>query len=413
MNIEQIFEVIRSDALALPAMAKFAIVMAVIVGIPPLARRARFPVVVGLLLAGVLIGPHSLDLAGQNRPVADFFGELGKLLLLFFAGLEIDLGRFRLAQRKTVIFGLWTTLVPLLLGTAVGFVFGYKPVAAVVLGSLLASHTLLGLPIVTALGIARLEPITITVAATVIADILSLIVFAICVPIWESGFSLSGLAVQLVEIAIFVPLILFGLSRFGAFLLGKVENDEDAYFILMLAIVATAGVLAASINLPGIVGAFLAGLAVNAAAQDRPAKEKLEFFGNSFFIPIFFVATGFLIDPLEFYRTVTSNFSLAIAVVCALLVGKWIASKIIAWKFAYTAAARNTMWSLTLPQVAATLAAALVGFNTLDSMGQRLIDKPLLSVVLVLLLTTSILGPILTARFAPRMLEGSGQTATS
>ena len=98
---------------------------------------------------------------------------------MFFAGLEIDLTRFRQAQRKTIIFGLWTTGLPLLLGTAVGFLFGYKPIAAIVLGSLLASHTLLGLSIVTGLDIARLEPVTVTVGATVISDTLSRIVFAI------------------------------------------------------------------------------------------------------------------------------------------------------------------------------------------------------------------------------------------
>ncbi len=178
------------------------------------------------------------------------------------------------------------------------------------------------------LGETRLEPVTITFGATVISDTLSLIVFAICVPIYQSGFSVSGLVVQLIEIAIVVPLILFGLSRLGAYILKKVEDDEDAYFILMLAIVAVAGLLAQSINLPGIVGAFLAGLAVNAAVHDKP-----------------------------------------------------------------------------LPQVAATLAATLVAFDTRNPAGQRLIDSRLLNVVLVLLLTTSILGPVLTEHFAPRLLK--------
>ena len=404
----QSLEYLRAHAETLPLLAKFAIAMAVIVGVPPLARRAHFPIVVGLLLTGVVIGPHGLDVAGQNRPVAEFFAELGALLLMFFAGLEIDLAQFRQAQRKTIIFGLWTTALPLLLGSAVGFVFGYKPVAAVVLGSLLASHTLLGLPIVTGLGIARLEPVTVTVGATVISDTLSLIVFAICVPTWESGFSFTGLAVQLIEIAIFVPLILFGLSRLGAYLLSKVEDDEDAYFILMLVILGVAGTLATSINLPGIVGAFLAGLAINAAAQHRPAKEKLEFFGNSFFIPIFFLVTGFLIDPLAFYDSVTANFPLAAGVIGALLLGKWIAAEIVGRAFTYSRAARNTMGSLTLPQVAATLAAALVGFTTFDPAGQRLIDPALLNVILVLVLTTSIVGPVLTAYFAPRMRVEAG-----
>jgi Kef-type K+ transport system membrane component KefB len=110
-------EFLRAHAVTLPLLAKFAIAMAVIVGVPPLARRVHFPVVVGLLLTGVAIGPHGLDVAGQNRPVAEFFAELGALLLMFFAGLEIDLTRFRQAQRKTIIFGLWTTALPLLLGS--------------------------------------------------------------------------------------------------------------------------------------------------------------------------------------------------------------------------------------------------------------------------------------------------------
>jgi Kef-type K+ transport system membrane component KefB len=203
------------------------------------------------------------------------------------------------------------------LGTAVGLLFGYQPIAAIVLGSLLASHTLLAAPIIVRLGETRLEPVSITFGATVISDTLSLIVFAICVPIYQSGFSVSGLVVQLIEIAIFVPLILFGLSRLGAHVLKKVEDDEDAYFILMLAIVAVAGLLAQIINLPGIVGAFLAGLAVNAAVRDRPAKVKLEFFGNSFFIPIFFIVTGFLINPVAFFQSITTNFPLASAVIGA------------------------------------------------------------------------------------------------
>jgi Kef-type K+ transport system membrane component KefB len=255
----EILEWIRAHALALPNLAKFALALAIIVGVPPLSRKLRLPAVVGLLLSGILIGPHVLGLAGERTPIADFFAELGKLLLMFFAGLEIDLALFRQARRKAITFGLFTTGIPLLLGTAVGLSFGYHTIAAVVLGSLLASHTLLGLPIIARLGETRLEPITVTVGATVMSDTLSLIVFAICASTFKSGFSASTLAVQLIEIAVFVPLILIGLSRLGAHILKKVENDEDSYFLVMLAVLAVAALLADSINLPGIVGAFLAG----------------------------------------------------------------------------------------------------------------------------------------------------------
>jgi Na+:H+ antiporter len=403
----EVLEWIRSHALALPHLAIFALALAIIVGVPRLSRKLRLPAVVGLLLSGILIGPHVLGIFGENTPIADFFSELGKLLLMFFAGLEIDLALFRQARRKAITFGLFTTGTPLLLGTAVGLSFGYHTIAAVVLGSLLASHTLLGLPIIARLGETRLEPITVTVGATVMSDTLSLIVFAICASTFKSGFSASTLAVQLVEIAVFVPLILIGLSRLGAYILKKVENDEDSYFIVMLAILAVAAVLADSINLPGIVGAFLAGLALNAAVHDKPAKEKLEFFGNSLFIPSFFIVTGFLIDPRVFIRSILNNFALASAVILALLIGKWIAAEIVGRRFAYSRAERMTVWSLTLPQVAATLAAALVAYDTFDRAGQRLVDSQLLNVVLVLMLTTAILGPVLTEHFAPRMVRSS------
>ena len=148
----------------------------------------------------------------------------------------------------------------------------------------------------------------------------------------------------------------------------------------------------------------MAGFAVNAAVKDKPAKGKLEFLANSLFIPIFFIVTGFLIDPVVFVRSLIDNFPLACGVILALLVGKFIAAEIAGRAFHYTSAERLTVWSLTLPQVAATLAAALVAYDTLNGAGQRLVDGRLLNVVLVLMLTTAILGPVLTARFAPRML---------
>lgn len=408
-----ILDLIRSQAGALPPLAKFGIVMAIIVCVPSVLKRAGLPAVVGLLLSGVAIGPYGLDLFANHRPVADFAAELGKLLLMFFCGLEIDLVLFRRVQGRSIKFGLLTTLIPLGLGTMVGFLFGYGALASIVLGSLLASHTLLGSSIVKEVGVTRTEPVTVTIGATVFSDTLSLIIFAICVSTYKSGFSVSGLAVQLLEIAAFFPLLVFGLSGFGAFVLKKFENDEDAYFVLILAILSIAGILATIISLPDIVGAFLAGLSVNAVIREKPAKKKLEFVGHSVFVPIFFIVTGFLIDPIVFYHSITGNFALAVGVILALIVGKWISATIAAKAFGYSSAARLTMWSLTLPQVAATLAATLVAYQTYNEAGERLLDKELLNVVLVLMLTTSVLGPILTARFAPRMLEDEGDTTLS
>jgi Kef-type K+ transport system membrane component KefB len=398
-------DLLRAYALSLSTLTRFAFVMALLVGVPYLSQKVRLPVAVGLLLSGIFVGPYGLDLIGQHRPIADFFAELGKLLLMFFAGLEIDLNRFRAARHKTIIFGLWTTCMPLLLGSLVGLLFGYSAIPAIVLGSLLASHTLLGSSIVQENRANGLEPIAVTFGATVISDTLSLLVFAVCVSTYVGGFSVRAMALQISEIAIFVPLIVLGVGHAGGRILKAMQDNEEASFVLMLIIVAVAAALADLINLPGIVGAFLAGLAVNTATKNIPAKEKLEFLGRSLFIPSFFVVTGFLINPLAFLQSVTSNFLLVCGVIGALLLGKWIAVAVAGRSFRYTRITRLTMWSLTLPQVAATLAATLVAYNTFDAAGQRLIDGKLLNVVLVLMVATSFTGPVLTQRFLPQMVR--------
>jgi Kef-type K+ transport system membrane component KefB len=301
--------------------------MALIVTIPQLSRRIRLPGAVGLLLSGVVFGPHMLDVFPREHPISEFFSELGMLLLMFFAGLEINLPLFRQKISRSIVFGVTTTSIPLLLGTLAAHWLGYGLLPALVVGSLLASHTLLAATIVARLGANRLEPIVVTFGATMISGTLSLLVFAICVPLYVSGFSASGFALQIIEIFVFVPLILFGLGRAGAYVLRKSENDEETYFVLMLGMIAVSAMLAQYINLPGIVGTFLAGLAVNAAVKDKPAKNKLEFMGNSLFIPIFFIVTGFLIDPLALIRSLTQDSFLAGGIIAALLVGKWIASR--------------------------------------------------------------------------------------
>jgi len=397
----ELLDFIRTHLLSLPDLAKFALILAIIVGVPPLSRKVRLPVAVGLLLAGLIVGPHGLELFGDRRPIADFFSELGKLLLMFMAGLEVNLALFKASRNRALMFGFLTTTAPLVLGTVVALVFGYPAIPAVVAGSLLASHTLLGLPAVA--NLARLEPITITIGATVMSDTLSLIVFAVCVSTFQSGFSALTLSRQIIEIAVFIPFVLLVVSRIGEWLLRKVHDHEDAYFVTMLAIVGICGSLADAINLPPIVGAFLAGLAVNRATQDHPAKEKLKFIGAALFIPCFFIATGFLISPDDLVQSITRDLALVLSVIGALLVGKAIATEIAGRRFGYSVAARKTMWSLTLPQVAATLAATLVGYNTYNPAGERLLDARMLNVVFVLVVTTSILGPVLTERFAPRM----------
>ena len=391
-----------SDLTHLPPLARFSVAMLILFTVPPLCRRVRLPAVVGLLAAGVVVGPFGLGLAPKHSEVAHFFAELGKLLLMFFAGMEIDLIQFNRTRNRSLGFGTLTFALPLAAGIAVGFAFGYPWVGALLIGSLLASHTLIAYPIVEKLGQLRNEAVTVTIGATVFTDVAALLVLAVCLPIHASGFSPDRFAVQLLALAIYVPAVLLGLGWVSRKLFALTPAKEGQ-FALMLLLVAAAAVAAEAINLEGIIGAFLAGLAVNTATRDSEAKHELEFIGNHLFIPSFFITIGFLIDLKTFAATLAEHFWLVCGIVVGLIGSKFLAAEIARRVYGYSRTEGLTMWSLSLPQVAATLAAALVAFETKNAAGERLIGEPVLNSVIVLLVVTSVLGPVLTERFAKRL----------
>jgi Kef-type K+ transport system membrane component KefB len=386
----------------LPPLARFAVVMLILFTIPPLCRRVRLPAVVGLLAAGVLVGPYGLRLAPRNAEVAQFFAEIGKLLLMFFAGLEIDLAQFNRTRNRSMGFGLLTFAFPLTAGLLVGLAAGYPLVGALLIGSLLASHTLISYPIVERLGKLWNEAVTVTIGATVFTDIASLLVLAVCIPIHVSGFAPETFAVQVLQLAVYVPAVVLGLGWVAQKLFAR-KPPKEGQFALMLLLVAVAAVAAEAIHLEDIIGAFLAGLAVNTATRDSEAKHELEFIGNHLFIPVFFMTIGFLIDLRTFANTLVTHFWLVAGIVGGLIGAKYLAADAARRLFGYTRDEGLTMWSLSLPQVAATLAAALVAYETTNAAGERLIGEPVLNSVIVLLVVSSVLGPILTERYAGRL----------
>lgn len=384
-------------------MARFGIVAFLLLCTPYLTRRLRLPSVVGYIVAGMIVGPHGLGIIPKNAQIADFFAELGKLLLMFFVGLEVDLRQFKAERKRSFLFGLATFGLPLVAGIAGGLAFGYGPISAVLIGSLLASHTLIAYPIVLEAGLAKLPAVTITVGATILTDMLSLLVLALCLTMHLVGFDPIALAFQLSELALFIGVMMFVVGPVGRWAFDRLGGTDEASFTLMLAIVALGATFAEALNLEGILGAFLAGLAVNAAVRDTAAKEKLEFLGNAFFIPAFFIVTGFLIDLRVFAQTLWSETGLVAAIVLGLIGAKWLAAELFGRAAHLPAPERGLMATLTLPQVAATLAAALVGYQTINKAGERLLDDRALNTVLVLVIVTSVLGPVLTERYVRRM----------
>jgi Kef-type K+ transport system membrane component KefB len=388
----------------LPLLVRCGIVMAIFLLVPPLCRRARIPAVVGLLLAGVALGPSGLHVLPKSDPVGDFFADVGKLLLMFFAGLEIDLSQFRRTAGRSLAFGLLTFAIPQVAGTGVGLLAGYGWLAAVLIGSLMASHTLLGFPIVQRMMLVTDEAVAVTIGGTILTDLMSLLVLAVCLPIHTSGFSTSAFVLQIGEMVGFVLITIFGLSALGRWLLRRMGDSKENQVVLILLIVAVAGVGAEAINLEAIIGAFLAGLAINRSLGRGQAKEELEFLGNTLFIPMFFVTIGFLIDVQVFLQTLVTRTWLVVGIVGGLIASKYLAAYLTQRLFAYSSTQGRLIWSLSLPQVAATLATAIVAYQTMNADGIRLIDEPVINTVLVLVVVTSLLGPVLTERFGRRRL---------
>ena len=372
----------------------FTILLLVILTIPPLFEKIKIPGLVGLLFAGVIFGSNGLGFLDQDQESIKLLADIGKVYLMFVAGLEIDLDDFRQSQNRALVFGSLTFFVPLVLGTLVGLAFDFSFNASVLLGSLLASHTLLGYPIVNRLGVVGNESVVITIGATIFTDIAALLVLAICVAIHGGDFTFFTLIGQLVILAVYSVVVLYGFDRAGKEYFRRTGDEEGNQFLFVLLAVFLASIGAQLINVDKIVGAFLAGLAVNDAVGNGPVKEKIEFVGSTLFIPCFFVATGLILDIEDFFANFEQNILLTVVITLVLFLGKFIAVLMVKNLYRYSWDQGLTMWSLSLPQVAATLAAALAGMNA------GLLPESVFNPIIMLMLITSVAGPIFTRKFA-------------
>ncbi|MCF4966288.1 cation:proton antiporter [Nostoc sp. CMAA1605] len=377
----------------------FTILLAVIFTVPPIFERLKLPGLVGLLLAGVILGQSGLKLLNPDSETVKLLSDIGKVYLMFVAGLEVDIEQFRRTKNRSMGFGFLTFIVPMIAGILVGRIFNFSWNTSVLIGSLLASHTLLAYPIVSRLGVVMNEAVTVTIGATIFTDTGALLVLAICVGIHSGDFTTLSLLTLLGGLTIYSITVLFGFDWLGKEFFRRSGDEQSNQFLFILLALFLASVGAQIIGVEKIVGAFLAGLAVNDVLGRSPVKEKVEFIGSALFIPCFFVDMGLLINIPAFIKTL-SSFWLTLLIVVALIGSKFLAALFAKLIYRYNNAELITMWSLSLPQVAATLAATLVAYQSINAAGQRLVDEGVLNSVIVLMLVTSIIGPIITAKSA-------------
>ena len=252
---------------AMPAgpLGTFTILLLVSLLVPPLAQQLRLPGLVGLIGAGAVLGEHGLNWIDADSETMQLLSDIGKIDLMFVAGLEIDLAEFRRARNRSLSFGVATFVLPLLAGLLVGRAFGSDWNASILLGSLMSSQTLLAYPIVSRLGVARSEPVVVTIGATIFTDIAALLLLAVSISIHTGGFSPFNLIAQVVGLALYAAVVLVGFDWAGRRYIQRTGDEQSNQFLFVLLAVFLASVGAQAINIDRIVGAFLAGLAVNDA----------------------------------------------------------------------------------------------------------------------------------------------------
>ncbi|HXC67499.1 MAG TPA: cation:proton antiporter [Nitrospiraceae bacterium] len=409
--ITYLIALVKAAATELPVLMRFMVGLTLFLVIPGISERFKIPGMVGLIMVGMFVGPNGIDIWPDNPVVMTVFSEMGVLLVLFYAGLEIDLAVFKRVGGRAISFGLATLLLPLSAGIGLGYLMGYGLNAAILIGSLIASHTLLGFPILQKLGLASREPVLVTISGTIFTDIISLLILAVCVNIHRSGFDQAALALEVIEVVAYAAIVLFVVSRIADHMVRKYSTSHEMQMLMLLIIIGVSSLLAQVIDLEPIVGAFLAGVAASRSLRGTEGRAHIEVIGNTLFIPAFFFMIGMRINAGETLRMLWDNPLLSAGLVVALFAAKFLAAWSVGWLSGYSVLDRLNMWSLTLPQVAATLAATIVAHRTLNSAGEPLIDKTVVSGIFVLVMLTATLGPILTGRFSKAICQKESSLA--
>ena len=371
---------------------KFLLILVIILAAPLLLNKLRIPHLLGLIIAGAIIGPNGFNLVLRDSSII-LSGTAGLLYIMFLAGLEIDLGDFKKNKWKSLTFGMYTFLVPMALGTLVGlYVLNFSMLTSILLASMFASHTLIAYPIISKLGITKDKAVGITVGGTMITDTLALLVLTVIVEM-AVGEVDDWFWYRLgAAIILFFAFVMIVFPIVGRWFFKRCEDNVSQY-IFVLVMVFLGAYLAELAGLESIIGAFLAGMALNRLIPSTsPLMNRVEFVGNAIFIPFFLIGVGMLID----YRAFFTNWD-TIKVGAVMIVVATVAKFVAAWMtqktFRMSVDQRRVIFGLSNAQAAATLAAVMVGYNVIlgeTPAGEpiRLLNESVLNGTILMILVT-------------------------
>jgi Kef-type K+ transport system membrane component KefB len=383
----------------------FSLILLIILVSPILFRRLNIPGIIVLIISGIVIGPFGFKLLEQNAAI-DLFSKIGLLYIMFIAGLDLDMNQFKVYRNKSLLFGLFTFVIPLGIGFPVCFyLLGYDFNASFLTASMFATHTLIAYPIVSKMGVSKNEAVAITVGGTILTDTAVLIILAVILGNAQDGGLTTNFWIKLiVSLTIFIAIMFLVVPRIAKWFFTKMEKEKYSQYIFVLTVMFFAAFLAELAGVGDIIGAFLAGLALNRLIPHSSAlMNRIEFMGNSLFIPFFLISVGMLVDIsviLSGYMAIVVAITLAVVAVS----GKWLAAFFTQLVFKYSTSQRKIIFGLSSGHAAATLAVIIVGYNA------EIIDINILNGTIILILITSIVATLATENAVKLMVSESRET---
>jgi len=380
-----------------PSILTFAFLLAIILATPYVFRRIKIDPIIGYIISGLLVGPKALNLLSRDASI-ELYGTVGLLYIMFIAGLEIDIDDFKKNSNKSFIFGGLTFLLPFMFGLISSPLILTSSLSIVFLASIYTSHTIVTYPIVQAHGANRNRTLSVIFGGTLLTNILALLVLAVLVGIKEGGedANINSLLLKLAYmVAAFVVAVLWVFPKIARKFL-KAERDHIAQYLFVLAVVFAAAIIASIAGVEPIIGAFLAGIALNQLVPaTSPLKNRIEFIGNAIFIPIFLIGVGMLIDFRVFIDP--NVLGIASIMVVASLLGKYLAAFLTQKWFKYSYDERNLIFGLSTASAAATIAVVEVGYN------KELLGVEYISAALIVVLITCTVSSIFTEKGAKKI----------
>ena len=392
---------------------KFLLVLIIILFAPLLLNKIKVPHLLGLIIAGAVIGPNGFNVLARDSSIV-VTGTTGLLYIMFLAGLEIDMGDFKKNKWKSLTFGIYTFLVPLGLGYLGGYyLLGFSQLTAILFASLFSSHTLIAYPLVSKIGVAKNRAVNITVGGTMITDILALLVLAACVGMAQGEVGQEFWIKMSVSIVMFGLVVLLVFPIIARWFFKKV-NDKISQYIFVLVMIYLAALLAEVAGVEAIIGAFLAGLALNRLIPHTSTlMNRVEFVGNAIFIPFFLISVGMLIDFRVFISS-WETIAVAGVMMVASFLGKYLAAAATQKTFRLTKEERKLIFGLSSASAAATLAAVMVGYNIIISETEagepiRLLNEHVLNGSILLILVSCTLSSFVSMSNAEKIAESENE----